>query len=388
MKILLFSTFFLPAEKAGGVPFCAFYLARSLQSLGVQVSVVTTNRNGDECLDVETDRWAAYQGIPVVYGQTLPGPYLFCPRMKGIARKEAERSDIIISSSTLWNYPGWLADRIAYQLKIPHIVYLQGILESWALQYKTFRKKVFWLLQAKRILKRASYIIALTEHEKNTIQKLGIQTPIEVIPNGVDPSDLSDILEYEELVKIFPQLRGNRYLLFLGRIHKKKGIDLLLPAFEQVVNSFKDVMLVLAGPVENMYESEFHELLKKCKALHKILQTGPVKDKTKNSLLRYASGFVLTSYSEGLPVAVLEALSVGCPVIISHPCNLPEVKEANAGWVVSLDINETAKALYELLSNNTEAKLRSENGKKLITERFSWEIVGKRTMDILHTIPC
>ncbi|MFO0793863.1 MAG: glycosyltransferase [Candidatus Brocadiaceae bacterium] len=387
MNILLFSTFFLPAEKAGGVPFSTFSFARSLQSLGARVSVITTNRNGDECLDIKTDRWTEYQGIRLVYCKTLPGPYLFGLRMKGLAGEEAKRSDIIISSSTLWNYPGWLAYRIAHQLRLPHIVYPRGILEPWTFQHKAFRKKVFWFLQGKRILKRASYIIALTEHEKNTIRDLGIHTPIEIIPNGIDPSDLSDTLTHEELVKIFPQLRGNRYLLFLGRIHKKKGLDLLLPAFEQASNTFKDVMLVLAGPVENMYENEFHELLKKCKAISKVILAGPVKDKTKNSLLRYAAGFVLTSYSEGLPVAVLEALSMECPVIISHQCNLPEVKEANAGWVVSTNINEVKMAIYALFAHKTEAEARGERGRRLVREKFSWEIVGKRTMDILCIIP-
>ncbi|HHT9111580.1 MAG TPA: glycosyltransferase [Candidatus Brocadiaceae bacterium] len=386
MKILLFSTFFLPAEKAGGVPFCTFCLARSLQSLGSEIAVITSNRNGEGYLNVEPDQWMEYLGIPIVYCKVIPGHYLFAPRMSEIARDMAKHSDIIISSSTLWNHAGWLADRIAYQLKIPHIVYPHGILESWALQYKAFRKKVFWFLQGKRILKRASYIIALTEQEKNTIRDLGIHTPIEIIPNGVDPSDLSDTLTQEELVKIFPQLRGNRYLLFLGRIHKIKGIDLLLPAFEEVCNSLKDVILVMAGPVEKIYENEFSKLFAKYKTTGKILLIGSVKDKAKNSLLRYASGFILTSYSEGLPIAVLEALSVGCPVIISHQCNLPGVKEANTGWVVSMNINEVKMAIYELFANKREANLKGENGKRLIQESFSWEIVGKHTMDILKSL--
>lgn len=386
MKILLFSTFFLPSEKAGGVPFSTFSFVRSLQTLGTEVSVITTNRNGDECLDVETDRWTEYQGIPVVYCKTLPGPYLFGPHMKGIAIKEAKRSDIVISSSTLWNYPGWLAYHIAHKLELTHVVYPRGTLEPWALQHKAIRKQVIWFLQGKRVLKRASQIIALTESERNAVRKLGIHTKIEVIPNGIDPSDLSNVLKYEELLKIYPMLIGNRYLLFLGRIHQKKGLDLLLPAFKQAVNSFNDIILVLAGPVEKVYQYEFSKLLTEYGIESKVVLIGTVKDETKNSLLHYASGFILTSYSEGLPMAVLEALSVGCPVIISHQCNLPEVNKANAGWVVTTQVNEIANAIIELFTNKSEATEKGENGKRLAKESFSWEIIGKRTMTILKDL--
>lgn len=386
MKILLFSTFFLPAEKAGGVPFCTFYFARSLQSLGVEIAVITSDRNGEDRLAVTPDCWMEYQGVPAAYCKTLPGPYLFAPHMSLIARKEAKRVDVIISSSILWNHAGWLADKIAYEYKLPHLVYLHGILDPWAFKFKAFRKQLLWFLQGKRILKRASKIIALTENEKNTIKNLDIHTPIEVIPNGVNSSDLSDILEYNDLMKIYPQLKGNRYLLFLGRIHQKKGIDLLLPAFERTIHSLKDVILVLAGPVEKMYENEFNKLLARCKVADKVLFAGAVKGKIKNSLLHYASGFILTSYSEGLPLAALEALSVGCPVIITHQCNLPEVGKANAGWLVSLQVNEIGEAITELFTNKLAAKEKGENGKRLVQENFSWEVIGRCTMNVLKNL--
>ncbi len=386
MNILVISSAFLPAEAHGGVPFSTFYLSRELVRLGNNVKVITSDRNGESRLEIPGDRWSEYQGIPVVYCKTLPGPYLFAPAMPRFMKEAVRGSDIIISSATLWNHAGWLADGMAHRLKLLHVVYTRGLLDPWAFKFKKYRKQLFWSLQGKRILDRATRIVALNESEKQSIRQLNSHTPIEVIPNGINPQDLSETLLRTELDKIYPRLNSKRYLLFMGRIHQKKGLDILLPAFKQVLKHFNDLMLVLAGPVESIYQNDLNKILTDLDIIEKVVLVGSVKGHLKNSLLHHASGFVLTSYSEGLPVAVLEALSVGCPVIISHQCNLPEINTSNAGWIVRTDINEATQAIKELLLNDDNTKRKIENGSNLAQNTFSWNIIGERTQNIMRSL--
>jgi glycosyltransferase involved in cell wall biosynthesis len=161
---------------------------------------------------------------------------------------------------------------------------------------------------------------------------------------------------------------------------------MLIPAFNSLLNDKKDdIKLVLAGQVDDSYTYAFNRLLLSNNK-NNIITIGHVKGKLKNSLLKYASGFLLTSYSEGLPMAVLEAMSAGCPVIISNQCNLPEVKKYNAGIVVLNNVIEIKAAIIDILYNKESTITKIINAKKLIEEKFTWEMVGKKTDEIIRNI--
>jgi glycosyltransferase involved in cell wall biosynthesis len=382
MRILFFSTAFLPAEAHGGVPFSTFYLARELQSVGHEVKVITSDRNGPRRLQVETDVWTTYQDLPVVYCKTWPGPYIFAPQMPKIAEHEAGTTDIIVSSATLWNHAGLIARRISNRFNKPNVLYIRGLLNPRALQHKPLRKKVFWFLQGKKILDNASSVIALRPSEREAILQQSSNTPVEVIPNGIRLSDLEKVISRGELDDILPQIRNKKFLLYLGRISKPKGFDILLPAFKQAIGDSEETKLVACGPMDPIYQAEFNSLIERNKLQDQVVLAGIVNGEVKNSLLHYAACLTLTSYTEAFPVSVLEALAVGRPVILTHQCNLPEVRESNAGWIVSPDIPSIFAAVSELLDRPGGAFEKGLNGKELVQRNFLWENVAKTTTDV------
>ncbi len=386
MKILYFAETFRPATR-GGVAAASFHLCRELALRGVDIRVITTDRDGKDGrfhVNKPLNTWITHDNLPVVYCKTWPGLYLFSPSMMALAEVEAQKCDVIISSATCWDYAGWLANRLALKYKKPHVVYPHGVFAPWGLRFKKYRKQLYWHLIGKNLMAKASRIIALTDIEQNALRQLGIKTPITIIPNGIDPGYFLDNMSRKDLEEIYPQLKGHPFLLYMSRLHAVKGLDILLPAFEKAVSDADDdLCLVIAGYLEDIYQHEFGKLLRSCRSQN-ILLVGHVTGKLKNSLLRYALGFILTSYTEGLSVAVLEALSLGCPVIISQQCNLPEVGQANAGWVVPTSIEEVSQAIVELSTDKETTKIKGKNAKNLVKERFSWDIIAKSTIEALN----
>jgi glycosyltransferase involved in cell wall biosynthesis len=380
-RILAFSEAFLPALDQGGIPFSAYGLYKELQNQGSLLKVITSDRNGENRLNVHTNTWSEYNGIPVFYCKTAPGPYLPSFRLPQTASSAAANVDLIISSGTLWIHAGICAHATARKFGLPHAVYVHGLLDSWALKYKRNRKQMFWRIQGRRILNNASLVVALTQNEKDAIKSLGITAPIEVIPNGLDCTTPLEICGRDELDRRFPSIAGKRYLIFMGRCHAKKGLGVLIPAFSRIGQSEKDIAFVLAGRVESTFKKELQRLVSESGVGNRILCTGTVGGILKNNLLGHASGFILPSFSEGLPMAVLEALHAGCPVIISEQCNIPEVREVDAGWVIKPEIEDTTAAIRELLSDEDAASRKAGRGMNLVREKFSWKSIAQRTIE-------
>jgi len=381
-RILAFPEGFLPATKHGGVPISTYGLCKGLQNQGCLLKVITSDRDGNNRLNVPINTWAQYGGISVMYCRTVPGPYLISLKLQQVAFATAANADLIISSGTLWDHAGICAHMAARKFGLPHVVYVRGLLNPWAFGYKSLRKKTFWKIQGSRILKHAGLIIALTQQEKMAIQDFGITAPIEVIPNGMDCDIPWEVFSRKELDHRFPSMAGKRYLIFLGRMHAIKGLSILIPAFSRIGQSEQGVSLVLAGPVESDFKKELQHLVDHSGMGHRILFTGAVGGALKNTLLRHASGFILPSFSEGFPMAVLEALRAGCPVIISEQCNIPEVREFDAGWIIEPEIENATAAIRELLSDVNAASRKAANGMNLVRERFSWTSIAQRSMEV------
>ena len=381
-RILVFSLAFPPACEYGGIPFSAYGLCKGLQGQGVSLKVITFDRNGETRLDVPTNTWSEHGGIPVIYCKTGPGPYLPSLQLQQVALAAAANADLVISSSTLWTHAGICAHLTARKFGLPHAVYVRGLLNPWALGYKGIRKRIFWRIQGRRILEKACPIMALTHAEKNAIEALGVISPIEVVPNGIDCSTPIETLRRDELDDLFPTMAGKRYLIFMARAHEIKGLGVLIPAFSRIGKLEKDLMLVLAGPVERSFKKELGRLLDQSGMRDRILCTGNAQGVLKNTLLRHASAFILPSFSEGFSMAVLEALGAGCPVIISEQCNMPEVREFDAGWIIEPEIENTTAAIRELLSDENAASRRAANGMNLVREKFSWTSIAQRSMEV------
>jgi glycosyltransferase involved in cell wall biosynthesis len=382
MRIAIATNSLLPADKEGGPAHSSFYLAKALRAAGSDVRVVTTDRNGPERLTIPLNRWTERDGVPVFYASTRNGAWIRSPTYAEAIRFAVERSDVCVMSGIFWNYTGLVAARACRRLNVPYVTLPRGLLSPWALRHKGLKKRLYWTLLAERIVGRSAAIIALARQEFEDVRAVHLNVPAYIVPNGAYVEELSSVGRREQS----PEAGNSPYILFLGRIHAKKGLDILIPAFEQIARSRPNLSLVIAGTVDTAYAREFEELLSESPVRDRIRLTGNVSGADKARLLAGASIFALTSHSEGLPVAVLEALSAGLPVVITPGCNLPEVAAAHAGIEVAPEVQSTAAALMRLVA---DPDLRSEfgsNARKLARESFSWEGAARGVLEVCRSV--
>jgi glycosyltransferase involved in cell wall biosynthesis len=280
----------------------------------------------------------------------------------------------------LWQMSTSAAVQAARAARKPYIISAHGMLESWALANKAVKKKIYSALFERANLESADCLHALTEAEAYDFRRFGLKNPIAVIPNGVEAAAHPSPSAFLDK---FPELHNRRLILFLGRIHFKKGLDILAQAWGRVSRDWPDAHLVLAGPNFEGTQAQLEEQLGKLAIRDRVTFTGMLASDLKWSALAAAECFVLPSYSEGLSVAVLEAMGLGVPVVITEQCNLPCVAASGSGWVIQPTIDPLISALTDVLSSSKN-RLRSfgENGQRLVAQRYSWPAIGHEMTEV------
>jgi glycosyltransferase involved in cell wall biosynthesis len=258
------------------------------------------------------------------------------------------------------------------------------MLQPWALRSKSFKKRLYSALVEKANLQKAACLHALTTAEAADYRSFGRRGPIAVIPNGVElPQSIDATLFLEQ----FPMLRGRRIVLFLGRIHFKKGLDILIRAWAAIEKNFPDTILVLAGPDSENSRAAVEKLAEECGISARIHFTGMLAAGMKWSALANSYGFVLPSYSEGLSVAALEAMGVGLPVILTRHCHMPEVRRLDAGWEIEATTPALTLALEEMLANSSAANAAiGGRARRLVCDRYSWPVVAAQMADLYRWV--
>ncbi|MGP8104959.1 MAG: glycosyltransferase [Desulfobaccales bacterium] len=385
MKILNISPAFQPLWNFGGSVVTSFEVARELSRQGHSVFTLVTDarRQSQQILPISTDTF--YNGIQVRCCKKWgPAPPFWSPELRMQVRWRATRHDIALIRSC-WTYVGVAASRECRRAHLPYLAYPEGSLDPWTRRYGHLKKKIWWHLGEHSYLQGAAAIVALSGAERDHLRSMGLTNRIEVIPNGIYFSDLNEMAGRPEVETQWEPLRGKRWILYLGRLHPKKGLDLLIPAFAELSRRFPDHVLVIAGPDEGEAK-QVQKMVEDCGIRERVLLTGPVYGKIKIGLMRGADAFALTSYSEGMPMAVLEALGCGIPVLLTQACNVPEVAEEEAGFVVPPAVEKISQALGEIIRDD---RLRQEMGRKakqLAKSRFTWDRVARQTIALCRDI--
>ena len=286
----------------------------------------------------------------------------------------------------IWHYPHFATYRAAKKATKPYIVTIHGALDPWCLNFKRFKKKTYAALIQRRILNGAAAIHAIYQEEAKHVRAFGVESPVTVIPNGINPEEFQGLPAREEMERMYPDLEGKRVLLFLGRIHPKKGLGILARAFSKIIMGRENVHLVIAGPDSEGYQIQVEKALASEGITGMTTFTGTLTGKEKLAALSRADIFVLPSYSEGFSIAILEAMICSLPVIITHQCHFLEVADAKAGIVIDPDPDQLADAITKLLD---DAKLREGmgcNGKRLVMERFTWDKIAGRMIELYKNV--
>jgi glycosyltransferase involved in cell wall biosynthesis len=250
------------------------------------------------------------------------------------------------------------------------------MLDPWAFRNKHFKKQVYLRLVERATLAHASCLHALTRREAQCYREFGLKNPVAVIANGVD---VPEAFSANEFLRRHEELRGRRLVLFLGRVHYKKGLDILSRAWAQVSRRFDDAHLVIAGPDFENTQAGVKATLDALNVGDRVTFTGMLPSALKWSALAAASVFILPSYSEGFSVAALEAMAAGLPVIVSEACNFPRVAEEDAGWVVTPTAEAVEDSLIQALSlRSCELAAYGRRGEQLVSRHYTWAGIGEQ----------
>ena len=310
------------------------------------------------------------------------GPWRYAPSLGNLLVQKTEWCDVL-HIHTLWEYPTLLAARLARQCGKPFLLRPCGMLDTWSLSQSRMRKRMYLSLFNKTLFSPPCLLHFTTQSEKEK-SLVPFNPPSVVIENGISEEAMSDALP-DVFLNRFPDLRGKRLLLFLGRVHQKKRPDIAIQAFSRVATRFPDSMLVVAGPCDEGYR---HELTKLCTSSgleNRVRFTGILHGREVYGAYRSASAFLLPSMQENFGMAVAEAMAASCPVVISEHVDLKDyIRDGDAGIICSADIESFASALGELLSKPLLARKMGQNAKALAHQYFTWGRAAER-LDQVYT---
>lgn len=301
----------------------------------------------------------------------------------GMVRMLNEISPDIIHSHGLWMYPSLLSERWGRWSGRPRIVSPHGMLDGWALRNRRWRKCLAFFMYEKRNLTRSTAIHALNERERMAIRGLGIAAPIAIVPNGVR---LVESRRYEAPWDV-EWAAGKKVLLYLGRIHRKKGIDMLIDALidlRRKGSSFMEEWVVaVVGWGEREFEGALKEKVSEGGVEKSVLFVGGLFGEDKQAAYACADAFILPSLSEGLPMVVLEAWSHSLPVLITSECNLPCGAAVGAAIDIepsSISISIALESMNEIADE--ELVRMGKKGRRLVEREYSWEVVADKMAEV------
>ena len=260
----------------------------------------------------------------------------------------------------------------------PYAVCPHGMLDPWSLSQKPLKKQAALKLWVRSMLDRAAFIHMLNKDEMTLVKPLKLKAKFEQIPNGVSLKEFASPPPPGTFYASLPALGGKRYILFMSRLHYKKGLRLLASAFAAAAPSLPDVDLVVAGPDGGEREG-FIEMIAAAGLSDRVHLTGPIYGERKLAALVDAACFCLPSSQEGFSVAITEALAIGTPVVVTKACHYPEVSEYDLGVETELTTESVAQGLKNTLARTDRAAI-SARAKALIAERFNWPMVATQTL--------
>lgn len=304
-----------------------------------------------------------------------PSAAYFSKELRGIAKDQVKEADWVHGHG-LYVYPNYVFGDEARRQSKPHACHIHGFFDPWILKRSRLKKALVNFLFEGRNLRDARFIRALTEKEAAQIRAVGLKNPVAVIPNGIDLAAADAAGESAPSGVHFTRKRPRR-ILFLSRLHPKKGLDILIPVWSRLTWEFPEWELAIVGPDEGGYQAVLEGMIRDAAVEETCTILPSVFGPLKHDVFRTADLFVLPSYSEGFPMAVLEALAHRLPVVITTECNVPELAVAGAAWECLPEAGALEQSLRQALAaEDSERTQRGLLGRKIVESRYTWESVA------------
>lgn len=270
--------------------------------------------------------------------------------------------------------------RMCRKHNIPYVMTPRGALEPWCLKQKAMKKKLAMMLYQKKDLQKAAAILTTADMEAQHLRELGLTAPLAVIPNGID------VTEYQcRTADYIPNIK--KQIVFLSRIHQKKGIEILINVWEKMRADYPDWKVVIAGNGEEEYIQQLKNMISSKRLSDVIEINPPIFGEAKHKLYMESSLFVLPTYSENFGMVIAEALACGVPVVTTNGTPWQELNTEKIGWCVDLSEDNIENAIREALSMSAEDLFAmGQKGSKHVRENYLYTSVAKKNIELYKWI--
>ena len=364
----------------GGVAAAVSGLSRGISNQGHQVDIVVLDEPSAPWIkDVDLNLHALGAGR---------GSYRYSPALMPWLREHGGAYDRVIVNG-IWQYLSFAAWRRYAGSLIPYFVFPHGMLDPWfkrTFPLKHLKKWFYWPWAEYRVLRDATAVIFTSEEERLLARKSFwlYRAREKVSPLGVDVPESISPAAQAKFFEHYPQLRNKRILLFLGRLHPKKGCDILIDAFAKTAHD--SVSLVFAGPDQIGWQRRLEQRVDNLRLNSRVIFAGMLHGEMKRAALAVADAFVLPSHQENFGMAVVEALAAGKPVLISNRINIwREVEQDHAGYVEADDLEGTIRLLQRWSDTSpADRDTMRQNARKCFERRFEMNRAVDSLLQILN----
>jgi glycosyltransferase involved in cell wall biosynthesis len=375
MKILQVCPIFppRPSDFASGVTQVVYQISRELVKRGHKVEVWAANT-----LDMKTkirDKTTLVDGIEVLYFPYIMHHYTFflTPSLIPVVRRNLKDFDVV-HIHDFRTFQAIVIANHAKEIGVPYVLQAHGAIPHYGTSQGV--KKLYDIFQGRRLLRNASKVIALTSMEVEQYRNMGVGVDkIEVVPNGIAPNLLSKVPKRGDFRKRQGIGTEEKLILYLGRIHQRKGLDLLIRVFSSLPDSLK-LRLIIIG-MDDGYLSNVNELIAKLGITeHVMISTEPPSEKDKLAIYTDSDVHVLPAPYEPFGLTVLEAWACGTPVVTIDTGGIANWVNNHGGYCVPYDEAELRRAILALITNEELRVKLGQGGRKLVIEQFTWDKIA------------
>jgi glycosyltransferase involved in cell wall biosynthesis len=340
-------------------------------------------------LDKPESRWVHEFPFPATGLGPAIGSYAYTPRLVPWLKKNASDHDVVIVRG-IWQYHSFACWRTLRRSTTPYVVFTHGMLDPWfksTYPWKHAKKWMYWPWADYRVLRDAKAVLFTCEEERLLARRSFFlyRCNEQVVSYGTATSTQAPDLCKAAFFERHPELKGKRFLLFMGRIHPKKGCDLLIEAFASVCQDDPECCLVIAGPDQIGMQSQLLALARRTQVADRISWTGMISGNVKQGAIEAAEAFILPSHQENFGIVVAEALASGKPVLISDKVNIwREIEQDGAGLVANDDLDGTRWLLRTWFGMSVADKqAMSARARQSFLKRFEIRKSAQSMIDVL-----
>lgn len=378
MKILQVIQFFGP--KHGGSFAVAYELTKHLVKLGHEITVITTD------FEFDPNFAKSLEGVEIIpfHCQYNIGGFLLSTSMNSYLQENIAKFDII-HMHNFRTYQNIIVHKYAIKYNVPYILQAHGtaprIIEKKCLKY------IYDIFYGNRLLKDAANVVAVSNVEIDQYSQMGVSTEkVIVVPNGIDIDSFRRLPEKCSFRQKY-NINQKYIILYLGRLHERKGLDFLIKSYAELLKEVNDVILVLAGP-DDGYLNKAKSLVDKFNLEDHVKFTGFISSVEKLEVYVDADVLVCPSIFEVFGLVPFEAIICGTPVIVTDDCGCGElIKESKSGYLVKYgDINSLEEKMRIILENPQHSREFVNSGKKFIYDKLQWEFIVEQIISIYKSL--